>query len=119
MACAGIPCVGIAVKVDAAGDENGNQAKSRSAQKLRQGNDHSAHAAPMTAPISGKAHSAYLILRFVHANCGMGIAENIENATAIVSNISTSLTAFQNVRHAADKLDNLVRARGNIPVYPR
>ena len=45
---------------------------------------HRHHSAPHTAPTSGKAQSAYRIFFAFQSNCGIGRAENMANATAMV-----------------------------------
>ena len=47
---------------------------------------HRHHSPPMTAPMSGKAHMAYRMFFWFHANCGTGRAENMAKATAMVCN---------------------------------
>ena len=49
------------------------------------------HRAPHTTPTSGKAQSAYRIFFSFQSNCGIGRAENMANATAIVCKAVTGL----------------------------
>ena len=76
------------ILMDAAGDEHRHKAKACCADELRHRQDATKHHnPPHTAPMSGNAHSAYRMFFWLHSNCGVGIAENIANATAIVCKI--------------------------------
>ena len=56
------------------------------------------HSAPHTTPTSGKAQSAYRIFFSFQSNCGIGRAENMANATAIVCKAVTDLHFLYNRR---------------------
>lgn len=55
---------------------------------------HRHHSAPITTPMSGNAQRAYRMFFSFQANCGIGSAENMANATAIVCKAVIGLAPF-------------------------